>query len=1356
MAPRSSLFLSFAFLSLLVFPSASAIKFNLPTSRFPPSKCIWNPAHENALVIVTANVGPGAGQRVDIEIIDSSPQKNVYLSKRNINAETRLAITTHAEGEVGVCFKNHLDKEISQEKAAKMSRVVDLDVDIGAEAVDYNAIANQESLSGLETEMRKLEGLVKEIVDEMGYLKKREERFSDTNVSTQQRVQNFAWFTIVSLAGLGPESRDHDGALLGFIRAIAARSKPLNLPRLPIPTLRQTLDRYLKSLEPFLLEDEARGGTSFSSAYALRVKWANEFESGVGQLCQERLLALDRASPHNWLDDNFWMNKAYLEWRAPLLVNSNWWLAFEDDAMIPAHARESTPGITPWQVRRAAWLVHRLLSFKDGLDKQELYPETTRLGLWLRDSTAKMFNMARIPKPSCDILSKPPSATNPDGLKIYLMIHNWCYAMPIYELGSPSTLIDVGEIERRMRSIVIDVERRLAEGETAFPIGVLTADDRDRWTENLRHLLSLSSKNQKSHRIMCQSLLGVSLDHIAASELSSLTSHLHGTRSTVNNVSNRIFDKTFTLMVDPSTRAGASGEHAPCDALVPSIVAEWALVESVDPSAFESLEPEPFESRAKPDDGWERLDWDVDDQIRSECDGALDRAKAIIEDSDDDVFWFDAYGTDWIKSHLNQSPDAYVQLALQLAYYRVRGQFTATYETALTRMFKRGRTETIRSLTRQSRAWVLGMVDDNASVRALSLQCNALQQSAQPQTRRNLLHDALHAHSTLTREAMTGRGVDRHLLGLRLMLRPLGGEQAPLFEDELFQRSQTWKLSTSGLSAGNLFKGTGFGASYDDGYGINYLAAPDMIKFGIESKVSSPHTSTEKFKDASYPIITKHRRTPIGTSRFSLQPRLRPNWASNMASRHTFAFTVLTLSACFSAVWAHKHHNELSEEERNKPVDAILWIHIFLQAAVWGVLFPVGMVLGITRSRWHVPLQSAGIVLTAGGYILGHSHKGRPFLPSAHGSFADIVLIPLAAQIVLGVYLKLHIHEGTTLRVWAVRLHGIVGKSYPIFGWTQMLFGAIAFRGYCRGGHLPQCLAHYIMGSGFIAYAVIMVIILLVGEAWVRRSGRSPEWWDSWVIMVWGVVNTFTEHRGSNWSVKDMQHTILGVLWWAGGLLGILLARNNKRNVVPAIILILTGWAMSEHAQALMISTKVHAMFGITLMLAGVTRIGEVCFFPGTTRPLEVLDDDSHSDHTLAESSSRYPTAPHSSDLSAESAKVTLGKAFRHMPPMFLVGAGLLFMSATDEELEFVHNNEMDHVTYVLIMYSIAFLLYTLIVFVVSLYPSTGRNAAPKDDLNNIPLTGLAGPATPRKWYSRVPNAEQNALHVIGEDEEDE
>jgi hypothetical protein len=57
-------------------------------------------------------------------------------------------------------------------------------------------------------------------------------------------------------------------------------------------------------------------------------------------------------------------------------------------------------------------------------------------------------------------------------------------------------------------------------------------------------------------------------------------------------------------------------------------------------------------------------------------------------------------------------------MALQLAWYKSRGSFTATYETALTRAFDKARTETIRTLTEDSRAWVLSMVDPFASVRS--------------------------------------------------------------------------------------------------------------------------------------------------------------------------------------------------------------------------------------------------------------------------------------------------------------------------------------------------------------------------------------------------------------------------------------------------------------------------------------------------------------------------------------------------------------------------------------------------------------------------------------------------------------
>ncbi|KAH9479323.1 Protein YTP1 [Psilocybe cubensis] len=389
----------------------------------------------------------------------------------------------------------------------------------------------------------------------------------------------------------------------------------------------------------------------------------------------------------------------------------------------------------------------------------------------------------------------------------------------------------------------------------------------------------------------------------------------------------------------------------------------------------------------------------------------------------------------------------------------------------------------------------------------------------------------------------------------------------------------------------------------------------------------------------------------------------------------------IAFTSCLLAyVVAHEHHDELSEEEANAPVDNILWIHMFLQAFVWGIMFPIGMVLGITRSRWHVPLQSAGYVLTAGGYLLGHSHKG-------------------------------------------------------------------------------QCLAHYIMGSGFIAYAVIMTIIMLVGEQWVRRSGRSPEFFDSSVITLWGIGEDPYKQTSLHAHVSRQSTHSLNIMGepgqsktcstrWTGGILGIYLSRNNRRNVVPAVIIFLTGWAMSEHAQALMLSTKVHAMFGSALMLAGVTRIVEVCYFVPTYAG-EGAEDDAHSEHTLADGVNTRTSS---------TSRTVAARSFQYLTPFLLTTAGLLFMSATDEELDYVHDNQMDHVTYILIVISFAFLLYTFIVFLVNMYSTTGRNVS-NVSLNTVDESSIemVTPGGRSKWYSRVPVRGNGAqTHVLGDDDEDE
>lgn len=89
------------------------------------------------------------------------------------------------------------------------------------------------------------------------------------------------------------------------------------------------------------------------------------------------------------------------------------------------------------------------------------------------------------------------------------------------------------------------------------------------------------------------------------------------------------------------------GEHSPVDALVPSIVGEYAIVEGICEDAFDTSPEEVAHEVQK--DGWRRLEWVVDEVITTECASAEERAVAIIEDSDDMVFCFDKYGGDWMK-----------------------------------------------------------------------------------------------------------------------------------------------------------------------------------------------------------------------------------------------------------------------------------------------------------------------------------------------------------------------------------------------------------------------------------------------------------------------------------------------------------------------------------------------------------------------------------------------------------------------------------------------------------------------------------------------------------------------------------
>lgn len=188
----------------------------------------------------------------------------------------------------------------------------------------------------------------------------------------------------------------------------------------------------------------------------------------------------------------------------------------------------------------------------------------------------------------------------------------------------------------------------------------------------------------------------------------------------------------------------------------------------------------------------------------------------------------DAYGKGLMKK-CRLSPDAFLQMALQLAYYRDAGKFSLTYEASMTRLFREGRTETVRPCTIESSAWVKAMND--ASVGA--------------EERVKLLNEACERHQLGYQDAMCGNGIDRHLFCLYVVSKYLEVD-SPFLKEVL---SEPWRLSTSQTPHGQTAKldlkkhpncisaGGGFGPVADDGYGVSYIVAgEDLIFFHISSK----------------------------------------------------------------------------------------------------------------------------------------------------------------------------------------------------------------------------------------------------------------------------------------------------------------------------------------------------------------------------------------------------------------------------------------------------------------------------------------------------------------------------------------
>jgi carnitine O-acetyltransferase len=185
---------------------------------------------------------------------------------------------------------------------------------------------------------------------------------------------------------------------------------------------------------------------------------------------------------------------------------------------------------------------------------------------------------------------------------------------------------------------------------------------------------------------------------------------------------------------------------------------------------------------------------------------------------------FEAFGSDFIKE-AGFSPDAFIQMAIQLAAYRIFGQQVATYEASQVRSFLHGRTETTRPVSMESAAFVkmMGLFAQNQE----GLRCREM--------KLELLRTATESHSSYLQKAAKGRGIDRHLFGLSMLVEE-SDEALPLFQHQLYQRSKRWRISTSTLP-----NNPGFGPVVSDGVGIGYTIHTHHCVFTLTaSKESGP------------------------------------------------------------------------------------------------------------------------------------------------------------------------------------------------------------------------------------------------------------------------------------------------------------------------------------------------------------------------------------------------------------------------------------------------------------------------------------------------------------------------------------
>nr|XP_035924092.1 carnitine O-palmitoyltransferase 1, brain isoform isoform X2 [Halichoerus grypus] len=560
---------------------------------------------------------------------------------------------------------------------------------------------------------------------------------------------------------------------LALVRIFSGRKTMLfsyqrSLPRQPVPSVQDTVRKYLESVRP-ILSDEDFDWTSVLAQEFLRLQ---------ASLLQW-YLQLKSWWASNYVSD-WWEEFVYLRSRHSLMVNSNYYMMTLLMGMRPLCSAQYE----------------------------------------------KIFNTTRIPGIPRDHIRHLRDSRH------VAVFHRGRF----FRVGthSQSGLLSPRALEQQFQRILDDPSPACPQEEH---LAALTAAPRDVWAQ-VRSSLKIQAED--ALEAVEGAAFFVSLDSEPAGltrEDPAASLDAYARALLAGRGHDRWFDKSFTLIVFSNGKLGLSVEHSWADCPISGHMWEFTLATEcfqLGYSADGHCKGHPEPSLPQP----QRLHWDLPEKIRLSISLALRGAKTLSGNIDCHVFPFSHFGKSFIKRcHL--SSDSFIQVALQLAHFRDRGEFCLTYESTMTRLFLEGRTETVRSCTREACNFVRAMED---------------KEKTEPQ-RRALFRLAVEKHQALLKAAMSGQGVDRHLFALYIVSQFLH-LRSP-FLDQV--HSEQWPLATSQIPVQQIHlfdvhnypdyvsSGGGFGPADDHGYGVSYIfMGDDTITFHISSKKSSTKTDSHR------------------------------------------------------------------------------------------------------------------------------------------------------------------------------------------------------------------------------------------------------------------------------------------------------------------------------------------------------------------------------------------------------------------------------------------------------------------------------------------------------------------------------